>query len=87
MKTIAILIGIFSIACITACTNNKQFNSKACVNDETIQKIYKENTQAYCTCVEKNIQNIANTIVMTDSIIETQKQSCANEFTTLDTNF
>jgi len=79
---------VYSIVIFTAsCTNHATFDKDACVADKELQTIYKDSLQSYCNCVEEHMQQTADTIHMNDSILEAYKQSCANEFTTLDTNF
>jgi hypothetical protein len=86
MRNIGIVLLLILLS-VVSCKQAKTFDKQQCMKDADVQAIYKEQTQAYCNCVEQSITQLGDTIVVNDSVIEAHKQACANEFTTLDTNF
>ena len=80
-----IFFGLILVCC--SCSQTPESIKKDCLSDKVTKEIYDNKTTEYCNCLEKKLKPIADTSKLEDSIIENVKQSCANEYTSLDTKF
>ncbi|MDR1761963.1 MAG: hypothetical protein LBR55_05890 [Bacteroidales bacterium] len=85
MKQIVYTLAI--AAAFAACSPTAQSVKEDCLKNTDFATIYGEQLEAYCSCVEQKLLETEKTMPLQDSIVQNVTQSCAVEFTTLDTDF
>jgi|GEM_PF-2988969 len=85
MKQIVYTIAI--AATFAACSPTAEKVKNDCMKNADFTIIYGEKLPEYCDCVEKKLQETEKEMPLKDSIVQSAIQSCAVEFTTLDTDF
>lgn len=82
-----IVYTLCTVAIYVACTPTADAVKNDCIKNADYAVIYGNNLEAYCNCVEQKLLETEKTMPLHDSIVQNATQSCAVEFTTLDTDF
>jgi hypothetical protein len=82
-----IVYTLCAIVLCAACTPTAETVKNDCLKNADYAVIYGNTLDAYCTCVEQKLQETEKTMPLHDSIVQNATQSCAVEYTTLDTDF
>lgn len=82
-----ILYTLSAIAALAACTPSAEKVKNDCMKNADYAKIYGEKLEPYCNCVEQKLAETEKEMPLKDSVVQSALQSCAVEFTTLDTDF
>ncbi len=81
------IVYTLSTVAVCACTPTAETVKNDCMKNADYATIYGNNLEAYCNCVEQKLIATEKEIPLQDSIVQNAIQSCAVEFTTLDTDF
>jgi len=81
-----ILFTFAATAACAACAPTAEKVKNNCMKNADYAVIYGEKLEAYCNCVEQKLQETEKEMPLKDSIVQSATQSCAVEFTTLDTD-
>ncbi len=94
MKKYSIILVLGLVALLFACSpaqQNKQELAEeykqTCLADTMNTVIYGDDTEDYCTCIESQIEVLPDSVELTSDLVEEIIQDCADEYTSLDTEF
>ncbi|MFO7869139.1 MAG: hypothetical protein R6U95_07565 [Bacteroidales bacterium] len=85
-----LVAGIVLFACGPAQQNKEELAEEYkqnCLGDTMNMVIYGEDADAYCNCIASQIKVLPDSVEVTDEYIDEVIQNCADEFTSLDTEF
>lgn len=85
MKKLFFFISIAALC--AACTPSAEKVKTDCLKNADYAIIYGDKLISYCDCVEQKLQEIEKEMPLHDSTVNNAMQSCAVEFTSLDTDF
>lgn len=85
MKKIGYILVAFAL--FSACSPSPEKVKEKCLKDKNNQVFYGEQTPAYCDCMYNKLTEIADSVKLTDEVIDSVKTECDAEFTSFDTNF
>ncbi|NLK81895.1 MAG: hypothetical protein GX277_06875 [Bacteroidales bacterium] len=91
-KTVLFTVGLICSIAISSCgtksnTDIANKHKTACLEDEIIHAIYGDKTDEYCNCIFEKISNISEKETLTEEKIKEITQTCADKYTSLDTDF
>lgn len=75
------------VALLAACSPSAEDIREDCLKNKDNQIFYGEQTSLYCDCVYEKLKVVENEKPLTDSIIDSIKNECDAEYTSLDVNF
>ena len=81
------LSAVAALAALAACTPSAEKVKNDCMKNADYAIIYGDKLEPYCNCVEQKLAETEKEMPLKDSIVQSAIQSCAVEFTTLDTDF
>ncbi|MDA3881775.1 MAG: hypothetical protein PF481_00655 [Bacteroidales bacterium] len=94
MKKYSITLGLGLVALLFACSpaqQNKQELAEeykqTCLADTMNTVIYGDDTENYCTCISSQIEVLPDSVELSEEKLEEIIQDCADEYTSLDTEF